>query len=597
MSVTQTPVTNSMDEFKDVFTGIGLFPGECTIHLDPKATPVVHPPRRVPHALRSRLKKELENMEEQHIIVKVTEPTEWVNSMVVAEKPRTGKLRICLDPRDLNKAVKRPHYPLPTLDDITAKLAGARYFSVMDARSGYWAIKLTDESSKLTTFNTIFGRYRFLRLPFGLVSAQDEFQRKIDETYEGLEGVTAIVDDILIYGKTKAEHDRNLHAMLQRSRERGVRLNPDKSIICATEVSYFGHRLTADGIKPDPEKIRAIKEMEAPKNKGELETLLGMVNYLSKFAPCLSDINAPLRQLLKESSEFVWDAQHEQAFSKMKELITREPGPVLTYFDPSKQLKLQVDASKYGLGAVLLQDSKPVSYASRSLTDSEVNYAQIEKELYAILFGFKRFHHYVYGQHVIVESDHKPLEPIMQKPLALAPPRLQRMILQLQRYSFTILHKPGKDIPVADTLSRKSLPSQDDNMSEGMDLQVHTVYDNLPVSDIRLKEIQEETSKDTQLTVLKNIINNGWPEERKKCPQVAAEFWNHRNELSVINGIVFKGEKIIIPALLRAEMLSRVHVGHMGMEKCKQRARDILFWPGMSKDIENVVQNCTTCLE
>lgn len=179
--------------------------------------------------------------------------------MVVAEKPRTGKLRVCLDPRDLNKAINRPHYPLPILEDLTCKLVGAQYFSVLDARSGYWAIKLTEESSKLTTFNTVFGRYRFQRLPFGLISAQDEFQRKIDETYEGLNGVMAIVDDILIFGKTKAEHDENLLAMLQRSRQRGVKLNPEKSVIYATEVSYFGHLLTAEGVKPDPAKVAAVE--------------------------------------------------------------------------------------------------------------------------------------------------------------------------------------------------------------------------------------------------------------------------------------------------------------------------------------------------
>ncbi len=212
----------------------------------------------------------------------------------------------------------------------------------------------------------------------------------------------AIVDDILIYGQTKAEHDENLHVMLQRSRERGVKLNPGKSVICATEVSYFGHLLTAEGVKPDPAKVAAVRDMEPPKDKGELETVLGMINYLSKFAPGLSDVNAPLRQLLKESSEFVWDVQHDKAFKKMKELLTCEPGPVLAYFDPHKELRLQVDASKYGLGAVLMQDGRPIAYSSKSLSESEINYAQIEKELFAILFGCKRFHQYIYGRQVVV---------------------------------------------------------------------------------------------------------------------------------------------------------------------------------------------------
>lgn len=229
-----------LSEYADVFKGIGTFPGECSFTIDPEVAPVVCPPRRVPFALKDRLKTELDNMEREGIICKVTEPTQWVNALVVCEKPKTGKLRICLDPRPLNKAIMRPHYPLPTLEDVTSKLAGAKFFSILDARSGYWAIKLSEESSLLTTFNTTFGRYRFLRLPFGIVSAQDEFQRRVDETYEGLRGVAGIVDDIVVFGKTKEEHDRNLRAMLSRTRERGMRLNPEKCCICVPEVSYIG---------------------------------------------------------------------------------------------------------------------------------------------------------------------------------------------------------------------------------------------------------------------------------------------------------------------------------------------------------------------
>lgn len=198
----------------------------------------------------------------------------------------------------------RPHYPLPTLDDVTHKLAGAKFFSILDARSGYWAIKLSDESARLTTFNTIFGRYHFLRLPFGIVSAQDEFQRRIDETYEGLEGVTSIVDGIIVFGRSKEEHDRNLRAMLSRTRERGLKLNPEKCCICVTEVSFFGRKLTADGLKPDPFKVKVIHDMKPPENEAELETILGMVNYLAKFAPNLAEISAPLRHLLRKETQF-----------------------------------------------------------------------------------------------------------------------------------------------------------------------------------------------------------------------------------------------------------------------------------------------------
>lgn len=186
--------------------------------------------------------------------------------------------------------------------------------------------------------------------------------------------------------------------MLDRTREREVRLNPDKCHIGVSEVSYFGHTLSSEGIKPDPQKVNAVKEMRPPQSKGELETVLGMVNYLSRFAPHLSEVNAPLRQLLRQDSKFVWNTNHDKAFQAMKDLITQQPGPVLTYFDPQKELRLQVDASKSGLGAVMLQDGKPVACASKSLNSTEENYAQIAKELYAVLFGCKRFHEYMYSR-------------------------------------------------------------------------------------------------------------------------------------------------------------------------------------------------------
>ena len=186
---TDTELNKLITEYQDIFHGFGKFPGEHSFTLRPDAEPVVHPPRRVPVALRNKVKQELDRMVSNDIITKVTEPTDWVNSMVVVQKSN-GDLRVCLDPRDLNKAIKRPYYPVPTLNDVTSELAGAKHFSVLDARSGYWQIKLSDTSSRLTTCNTPFRRFRYLRMPFGVNSAQDVFQRRVDETYENLPGVT-----------------------------------------------------------------------------------------------------------------------------------------------------------------------------------------------------------------------------------------------------------------------------------------------------------------------------------------------------------------------------------------------------------------------
>ena len=584
-----------LKQFTKVFDGVGLFPGECSIHVDPNATPVIHPPRKVPIALRDKVQQELDRMVQQGIICKVTEPTKWVNSMVIVEKPSSGKLRICLDPCDLNKAILRPHYPMKTLEDVLPQLSGAKYFTKLDARSGYWAIKLSEESSFLTTFNSPNGRYRYLRCPFGLKSSQDEFQRKMDECLEGLHGVCAIVDDILVHGQTRQEHDRNLETVLKRCLDQGIRFNEEKLEVAVTEVQYFGHTLTSDGLKPDPAKVKAITDMEPPQNRAELETLLGTVNYMAKFCPNLAQVTSPLRQLLSKGSEFRWDSIQANAFNEIKTLMTQ--APLLSYFDPDKTLTIQCDASKYGLGSVALQNGKPIAYASKSLTPTEINYSQIEKEMFAILFGCKRFHQYVYGREVLVETDHLPIISIMKKPLHQAPPRLQRMLFQLQQYNIQVKHLPGKQIPVADTLSRKFLPDTDPTLSQSLECHVNVVMSSLPVSDQKLQEIRNASENDTQLCRLRQTILDGWPESRKKCPPEVTDYWNHRDELSVINGLILKNQKIVIPKILRPKMLEILHQGHFGCERTLRRARDTMFWPNISGDIKEMVLSCPICLE
>ena len=368
-------------------------------------------------------------------------------------------------------------------------------------------MELEDKSSYLTTFNTPFGRYRYLRVPFGLNCSQDVFQRKIDETFEGMAGVTAIVDDILVFGKTRAEHDQNLHKVLTRAHERGIKLNADKVKIGVTVVHYFGNILTQNGLKIDDKRLSAIRQMDAPKDRSELETILGMVTYLTRFAPNLATLTAPLRNMLKKDVEFVWNESHYEAFQKIKDVLT--DSPVLAYFNRKLDVTLQVDASKYGLGATLLQEGRPVSYASKTLTQTEIGYAQIEKEMLGILFGAKRFHEYIYGRRVTVESDAKPLSSIAKKPLSSAPLRLQRILLQLQRYDLDIKHVSGRDIPLADTLSRKFLPDTYPELSEGLDLHVHAVFSTISVSDRKLEQVRKATRNDVQFQTSVQFLTDG----------------------------------------------------------------------------------------
>ena len=429
-------------------------------------------------------------------------------------------------------------------------------------------------------------------MPFGIHSTQEVFQKTIDMAFEGINGCKSIIDDMLVWGSSKEEHDRNLRKVLDRTREVGIKWNAEKCVFGATEVSYFGHVLSDKGVRPDPKKIAAIQEMEPPRNKKELETLLGMVNYLAKFTPNLAETTAPMRSLLKKDSEFVWDCAQQTAFDKMKLLITS--AGTLAYYDVKKEVTLEVDASKHGLRAVLLQEGKPVAYASKSLSPTEQDYAQIEKEMYAIVFGTERFHQYIYGKTVAVTTDHKPLETILSKPLSAAPARLQRMMLRLQKYDLTVHYQPGKKIPVADTLSRLHL-NEVDETHEAFDAQVHLVMANLPVSDQKMSDLRANTASDPDMQQLITVIKEGWPDHRTSCPPSVRPFWNYRDELSVMEGLVFKGERIVIPVALRKDMLKRVHIGHMGMVKCKNRAKEVMFWPGMNSQMEDIVSNCPIC--
>ena len=283
-----------LSEYADCFDGIGCFRKPHHITIDPAVPPVIHPPRRVPVSLRSQLKAELDNLVSQDIITKVDRPTDWVNSIVCVTKAN-GSLRLCLDPKDLNSAIKRPHHYTPTLQDILPKLAGAKWFSILDATKAYHTVPLDEESSYLTTFNTVFGRYRYKRMCFGLKDAQDVFQRQIDATFGDIEGVIGIADDLIIYGfdDDRKDHDATLHAVLNRARQTGVKFNREKMVISARKIPFFGHILGADGLQPDPAKVSAINAMTSPTDVKQLQTFLGMAMYLSQFTPRLATVSAP----------------------------------------------------------------------------------------------------------------------------------------------------------------------------------------------------------------------------------------------------------------------------------------------------------------
>ena len=349
--------------------------------------------------------------------------------------------------------------------DVLPKLAHARVFSVVDVKNGYWHVKLDQQASKLTTFGTPYGRYRWARLPFGVSVAQELFQRKLDKELEGPSNVAKIADDVLVWGNGQdaneayPDHDAHMSHLLRKMDAAGVKLNPEKLVNRRRKVILAGYVLSDEGHTPDPSKVSPIAQMERPSNVTELRRFCGMVNYLAKFVDRLATLMEPLRQLTCQSVRWSWEHEHTEAFERIKAALIS--APLLAYFDPAKEATLQCDASQYGLGAALLQEGRPIAYASRSLSETERSYAQIEKELLSVLFAMERFDMYTYGRPIHVHSDHQPLQTIVRKPLAAALKHLQRMLLRMQRYDFTLQYKKGSELYLADTLSRLHPSSTD----------------------------------------------------------------------------------------------------------------------------------------
>ena len=296
------PIHNAMDLkrlYPDRFKRIGDFEGELHITLLEDAQPVVQPPRKYPIQLLEEIRTELEKMEDLGVITSITEPTDWVFS-----KKASGGLRVCLDPRSLNQCIKRTHHKTPTLEEITNRLSGSKVFSKLDAKHGYWSIKLDEESSKLTTFNRPIGRFRFKRLPFRLNVSQDAFQQCMDQILSQCPGTIGIT----VHGKDDKDHDRNLHHLMKVAQKCGLVFNAAKCLIKTPQIKFFGMVYDVNGMHPDPEKCAEIRAIPAPKNVTEIQQFLGIIQFMAPFISKLADQTAPLRALTKKDVPFEWNS-------------------------------------------------------------------------------------------------------------------------------------------------------------------------------------------------------------------------------------------------------------------------------------------------
>uniref|UniRef100_A0A8D2J594 Gypsy retrotransposon integrase-like protein 1 n=1 Tax=Varanus komodoensis TaxID=61221 RepID=A0A8D2J594_VARKO len=384
-----------------------------------------------------------------------------------------------------------------------------------------------------------------------------------------------------------------------------LRLGMKKLQFKVKEVRFHGHILSVEGLKADPEKIRAILDMPHPENVKSLQHFIGFATYLAKFLPRLSEVCEPLRRLLDKDAVWHWLPKHDKAVQEIKCLVTDTP--VLKYYDVTKPVTIQSDASKNGLGCCLLQDGQPIAFASRALTRTEQTYAQIEKECLNIVFACQHFHHYLYGRDKITaETDHKPLISIFKKPLLCAPKCLQSMLLTLQNYCLSVVYKPGPEMYISDTLTRATAAGGTFectqhtvcNVQQDLDaLSQINHSDYLNVTDQQLHQIKQHTEIDKSLQALKSVVLNGWPDSKEEVPLIVREYWTFRDEIGIQDGILYKGPRVIILKSLRSEVLKRIHASHIGGEACYRQAQDTLYWPNMQNEIRDFVSRCSACNE
>lgn len=583
-----------VQKFPSVFEGTGKFTGrQMQIHVDPNIAPVAQLHNRIPFHLRDKLDDEIKRLQKADIIEPASGPTPWVSPVVLVPKPhKPDQLRLCIDMRAANKAVLRERHQLPTIDDLVTAVNGSVLFSKLDLREGFHQFELCESSRGITTFYTHNGLWRYKRLFFGITSAPEIFQDTIRQLIAPVKNAINVSDDILIFGKSQREHDRALEAVLEILASAGLTLNRDKCQFSADKLSFFGYEFSEKGLRADPRKIEAIDKLSPPANKDEVHSFLGTVAYCGRFVPNLSAVSAPLRALIKNKTPWIWEEKEQSSFNELRKILRKN----LTneYFNPNHATELIVDAGPDGLGAILAQpkDNVPgiVAYGSRSLTDTEKGYSQVEKEMLAVVWAVEKYRLYLLGSHFRIVTDHKPLLGVFTS-MRETTPRLERLRLKLQGYDYDIVHRPGSTNP-SDYFSRH--PTSPPSKSKSVEKFVNFLSDEALPSAIPRKTLAKHTNNDPVLNLLKVRLKSPTQSDLNDALQP------YKHIISVVSvtedGILLRGSRIILPSSLQKRVFHLMHRGHPGMVRTKQLLRSRVWFPGMDSFVEGKIKECLPCL-
>lgn len=413
---------------------------------------------RYPYAHKEEVESQITKMLRDGIIRPSYSPWSSPIWIVPKKSDASGKVkwRLVVDYRKLNDQTIDDRYPLPNITEILDKLGRCNYFTTLDLASGFHQIEVNPTDIPKTAFTVDFGHYEYVRMPFGLKNAPSTFQRVMDNVLQGLQGKSCLcyMDDIVIFSSSLQEHISNLKQVFLRLKSANLKVQLDKSEFLHKELAFLGHIISEDGIKPNPEKIKSVKNFPLPKTEKQIKSFLGLLGYYRKFIRNFADITKPLTSCLRKDKNIVLDEEYISCFNRCKEMLCNNP--ILQYPDFTREFIVTTDASNFALGAVLSQGEigrdLPICYASRTLNSSETNYSATEKELLAIVWAVKQFRPYLYGKRFKIVTDHKPLQWLMN--LKEPNSKLVRWRLKLEEYDYEVIYKKGILNSNADALSR-----------------------------------------------------------------------------------------------------------------------------------------------
>ena len=603
-------ILDTLLKYPDVFSESLGYTDVIAHKIDTGDTaPIRQYPRRFPYAYREEVSKQVSEMLEQGVIQQSNSP--WASPIVLVKK-KDGKFRFCVDYRKLNAATKRDAHPLPRIDDLLDSLQGSTMLSTLDLRSGYWQIGMSPEDREKTAFITPEGLWEFLRMPFGVSNGCATFQRAIQIVLSGLKYDTCLCyfDDIIIPSINLEQQCERLELVLSRFRQHNLRVKASKCCFGADKVTYLGHVVSAAGIQTDPNKIEAVASLEQPENAEQVRSFLGLAGYYRNFIPNFATLSAPLVQLTKKGSKFLWASSQEHAFLQLKSLLCS--APILAYPQFNKRFFLQTDASDSGLGAVLTQVDnngceRVISYASRSLSDREKVYSTTEKEALAIIFAVSHYRVYLLGREFTLVTDHSALQWLQSvEPKG----RLARWVMALQEFCFIVKHRPGTANKNADALSR--LPQQPRD-SSGTSTPPPSAIPIFAITMIPGYNLQQAQLDDPYLSKVINFKLDNMPKPpyfvwgREK---MLRPFWHCWEDLHVVNGLLVKRLCVdqslpqyafVIPEHLVQSVMQGLHCspfsGHLGIKRTLQRAKERYFWPHMNNELQNFVRHCQVCAQ